>query len=69
MTDIHPTAVVDPKAKLAEGVAVGPFCTIGPGVELGEGVELISHVVVGGRTRIGAKTRIFPFASIGQQPR
>ncbi len=68
MTNIHPSAVVDPKAKLAEGVSIGPFCVVGPDVELGRGVELIAHVVVGGRTKIGAETRIFPFASIGLQP-
>ncbi|MFA6020446.1 MAG: acyl-ACP--UDP-N-acetylglucosamine O-acyltransferase [Rhodospirillales bacterium] len=68
MTNIHPTAIIDPKAKLDGSVTVGPFCTVGPEVELGDGVQLVSHVVVGGKTRIGAKTRIFPFASIGLQP-
>lgn len=65
---IHPTAVVEDGAKLAEGCCVGPYCVVGPEVELGEDVELISHVVVHGRSRIGARTRIFPFASIGHQP-
>lgn len=68
MTAIHPTAVVEPGARLAETVSIGPYCVVGPDVELGEGVELVSHVVVGGRTAIGAETRIFPFASIGHQP-
>ena len=65
---IHPTAVVEPGAKLGEGVTVGPYCVVGPDVRLGEGVTLMSHVVVGGHTEIGAGTRIFPFASIGQAP-
>lgn len=68
MAAIHPTAVVDPGAKLGERVSVGPFCTIGPQVECGDDVQLLSHVVIAGRTRIGAGTRIFPFASIGHQP-
>lgn len=68
MTNIHPSAVVDAKARLAEGVTIGPFCLVGPDVELDQGVELVAHVVVGGRTRIGPNTRIFPFASIGLQP-
>ncbi len=68
MPDIHSTAVVDPKARLADSVAIGPFCVVGPDVELGEGVELVSHVVVAGRTTVGDNTRIFPFASIGHQP-
>lgn len=65
---IHPSAVVDPAAKLGEGVSIGPFCVVGPNVELGDGVRLISHVVVEGRTRIGAGTEIYPFASIGHRP-
>lgn len=65
---IHPMSIVDPKAQLAEGVIIGPFCTVGPDAVLGEGVELVSHVVVAGRTTIGPRTRIFPFASIGHPP-
>lgn len=65
---IHPTAIIDPAARLAEGVSVGAFSVIGPDVELGEGVSVSSHVVIGGRTSIGSGTRIFPFASIGLAP-
>jgi UDP-N-acetylglucosamine acyltransferase len=65
---IHATAVVEPGAKLGEGVTVGPYCVVGPDVVLGDGVALVSHVVVAGHTEIGAGTRIFPFASIGHQP-
>ena len=68
MTGIHPTAVVEPGAKLGDGVAVGPYCVVGADVVLGDGVTLLSHVVVAGHTEIGAGTRIFPFASIGHQP-
>ena len=68
MTTIHPSAIVDPKANLADSVIIGPYCIVGAEVVLGESVELISHVVVEGRTTIGANTRIFPFASIGHRP-
>ena len=68
MATIHPTAIVDSKANLAESVTIGPYCIVGAEVVLGEGVDLISHVVVEGRTTIGANTRIFPFASIGHRP-
>jgi len=68
MTTIHPTAIVEPGARLAESVVIGPYCTVGPEVELADGVELISHVVIAGRTAVGAETRIFPFASIGHAP-
>ncbi len=68
MPTIHPTAVVEPGAEIAESVSIGPYCVIGPHVQLQDGVELLAHVVVQGRTRIGAGTRIFPFASIGTIP-
>ncbi|HWK47881.1 MAG TPA: acyl-ACP--UDP-N-acetylglucosamine O-acyltransferase [Stellaceae bacterium] len=68
MTKIHETAIVDPAARIASDVVIGPYCLVGPDVELGSRVELISHVVVAGRTTIGEATRIFPFASIGHQP-
>ncbi len=66
--NIHPTAILEPGAKLGDGVRIGPFCTVGAEVELGDGCELLSHVTVAGRTSIGPRTRIFPFASIGHQP-
>lgn len=67
-TDIHATAVVDPKAKIGNDVVVGPYCVVGPHVELGDKVQLTSHVVVEGRTKVGAETVIYPFASIGMRP-
>ncbi len=66
--DIHPLAVVDPRASLGAGVRIGPFCTVGPDVELGAGGSLVSHVVVDGHTTIGARATVFPFASIGLAP-
>ncbi|MCW8834825.1 MAG: acyl-ACP--UDP-N-acetylglucosamine O-acyltransferase [Rhodospirillales bacterium] len=68
MSNIHPTAIIEPGAEIGEGVVIGPYCCVGGKVKLGDGVELISHVVVGGRTTIGANTRVFPFASVGMAP-
>lgn len=68
MTEIHPTAVVEPGARIGNNVAIGPYSVVGPEVELADGVTLLSHVVVGGRTVVGSNTKIFPFASIGHQP-
>jgi UDP-N-acetylglucosamine acyltransferase len=65
---IHPTALVDPRARLGAGVEIGPYSIVGPDVTLGERVRLHSHVVVAGRTSIGEATEIFPFASIGHAP-
>jgi len=65
---IHPTAIVDPRAKVPSSCHIGPFCTIGPDVELGERCHLVSHVVIEGPTRIGNDNHIFPFAVLGTAP-
>ena len=68
MSRIHPTAIVDPKARIGNDVAIGPYCTVGENVSLGDNVELVSHVVVAGHTELGANTRVFPFATVGLPP-
>jgi UDP-N-acetylglucosamine acyltransferase len=65
---IHPTAIVDPEAKIASSCSIGPYCIIGPGVEMGEHCELVSHVVVHGPSQIGSHNRFFPFCAIGLEP-
>lgn len=67
-TNIHPTAVVSPRARVGRDCFVGPYSIVGDEVELAEGVRLESHCVVEGRTTIGDGTRIFPFVSIGLAP-
>jgi UDP-N-acetylglucosamine acyltransferase len=66
MTSIHPTAIVDPRARLGEGVRVGPYTVIDGDVEAGEGTTIGAHCVVTGHTRIGRDNRIFHFCSIGE---
>ena len=68
MSLIHSTAVIDPGARLAEGVSVGPFSIIGPHVSLGAGVKIASHVVIEGHTQIGAGCIVHPFAVLGAPP-
>jgi len=65
---IHPTAIIDPAARIHSSCHVGPYCVIGPNVELGERCQLLSHVVMGGPTKIGSDNRFYPFASIGLAP-
>ena len=65
---LHPTAIIDPRAKVHATCEVGPYCVIGAEVELGEGCRLLSHVAIEGPTKIGAHNRFFPFSSIGMAP-
>lgn len=65
---IHPSAIVEPGARLAAGAKVGAYSMIGPQVEVGEGTVIGPHVVIEGRTRIGRNNRIWQFASLGAAP-
>lgn len=65
---IHPTAIIDPLARLGEGVSVGPYSVIGADVEIGPRTWIGPHVVINGPCRIGADNRIFQFASVGEIP-
>ena len=65
---IHPTAVVHPKAVLADNVGVGPYAVIGENVTVAAGTTVGSHVVIEGRTDIGEDCTISPFVSIGTPP-
>ncbi|KEA64366.1 Acyl-[acyl-carrier-protein]--UDP-N- acetylglucosamine O-acyltransferase [Marinobacterium lacunae] len=64
---IHPQAIVEPGAKLAEDVEVGPWSYIGADVEIGAGTCIGPHVVIKGPTVIGEGNRIFQFASVGEE--
>lgn len=65
---IHPQAIVDPSAKIAADVNIGPFTVIGADVEIGSGTNIASHVVISGPIKIGKDNRIFQFASVGEKP-
>ncbi len=62
---IHPTAIVDKKAELADDIQVGPYCFIGPNVRVGSGTKIGPQAVLDGFTTIGKKNKIFTGAVIG----
>jgi UDP-N-acetylglucosamine acyltransferase len=68
MTDIHPSAVVHPGARLGEGVSIGAFTVVDEHVEIGAGTSVGHHCVLTGHTRIGRDNRIFHFVSLGEAP-
>ena len=65
MADIHPTAIIDSTAEIADDVKIGPYCVVGPHVQLGSGCVLHNHVVLGGPSTFGKNNEFFPFAVIG----
>ena len=66
--NIHSTAIIDPRAEIAAGVTIGPYCVIEGPVRLHEGVQLQSHVSVVGATEIGADCVVHSFAALGHPP-
>jgi UDP-N-acetylglucosamine acyltransferase len=65
---IDPRAAVDPRARIAASVHIGPFCVVGPDVGIGAGTWIGPHVVINGPTNIGRDNRVFQFASLGDIP-
>jgi len=65
---IHPTAIIDSKAEISEGVEIGPYSVIEKNVSIGEGTKIGPHVVIREGTHIGKRCQIFQFASIGEAP-
>jgi len=65
---IHPTAIVDPQARIDSTASIGPYTVIGPQVTIGAGTSVGPHCVIEGRTTIGRDNRIFQFASLGAIP-
>jgi UDP-N-acetylglucosamine acyltransferase len=65
---IHSTAIVHPKAQLAEGVSIGPYSVIGEHVTIGRDTRIASHVLVEGWTTIGERNKLHSFSCIGTPP-
>ncbi|MEP7302812.1 MAG: acyl-ACP--UDP-N-acetylglucosamine O-acyltransferase [Caldimonas sp.] len=68
MVRIHPTAIVEPGAELADSVTVDAFSIVRRHVRVGEGTSIGSHCVVEGHTAIGRDNRIAPFNALGGAP-
>lgn len=64
---IHPTAVVDPSAQIAESARIGPFSVIGPDARIGEGVDVRNHVVVAAGVVVGDGCVLKSHAVIGEE--
>src|ERR1051325_2928048 len=67
-TEIHPTAIVHPRAYVGRGSIIRPHAVVGPHVRIGNGCAIGASAVIDGWTEIGDETEVFPFASIGLIP-
>jgi len=65
---IHPTAIVDAGAAIADSATIGPYSIIGPGVVIGERVRVDSHVLVERDTTVGDDCRLCNGAVLGTDP-
>jgi UDP-N-acetylglucosamine acyltransferase len=63
--NVHPTALVDAGAKLADDVEIGAYSIVGAHVAIGAGTRVGPHAVITGRTTLGERNRIFQFAWVG----
>lgn len=68
LSGIHPTAVIDPSAKLGKDVAIGPYSIIGPNVIIGDGTHIGPHVVVEQNVELGKRCQLAPNCVIGGAP-
>ena len=65
---IHPTAVIDPGARIGAGVQIGAYAVLEEDVVIGDGCRIAAHAVVKRHTRIGARNRVAEHAVIGGDP-
>jgi len=68
MPEIHPTAIVDPRAELAGDVVIGPYSIVEGDVQIGAGTEVGSHVLIAAGTRLGCRCRVAHGAVLGTIP-
>ena len=62
---IHPTAIVDPQARVAGSAEIGPYCIVGAEVEIGPRTRLMAHVYLEGPTSVGEDNIFFPYSTVG----
>jgi len=66
--NIHQTAILDKKAKIADNVKIGPYSCVGPEVKIGKGTQIGAHCILDGNTEIGENCKIFTGAVVGSIP-
>jgi UDP-N-acetylglucosamine acyltransferase len=65
MIGIHPTAIVDPSARIGEDVEIGPYTIVEADAQVGQGCRIGAHVTLGRNLRLGRRVRVFNYACLG----
>jgi UDP-N-acetylglucosamine acyltransferase len=65
---IHPTAIVDPAARIAESAVIGPYSIVGADVAIGARTEITAHVYLEGPLEIGEENVFHPYSTVGVAP-
>jgi UDP-N-acetylglucosamine acyltransferase len=68
MNNIHPTAIINPKAKLGNNISIGPYAVIEADVEVGENCSIGPHSVLYDGARLGNRVKIFQSVSVSNLP-
>ncbi|MDR0664675.1 MAG: acyl-ACP--UDP-N-acetylglucosamine O-acyltransferase [Helicobacteraceae bacterium] len=68
MPNIHPTAIIEEGALVAETAVIGAYAFIGKEVKIGEKTAIGHGTHIEGKTAIGANCKISPLVSIGTPP-
>jgi UDP-N-acetylglucosamine acyltransferase len=67
-TSIHPTAVVDPKASIGQGVSIGPYAVIEGATQIGDGTSIDAFAHIKANTTLGSRNTIHSYACLGGPP-
>lgn len=65
---IHPSAVIDPAANIADGVVVGPFAVVEADVTIGQGCHIAAHAIIRQYSVLAEAVSVDSFAVVGGLP-
>ena len=65
--NVHPTAVVDPSAKLGQNVCIGANVVISANAQIGDNSKILANSYIGSDVKIGSNCFFHPNVNIGDR--